>query len=456
MKCLQSICPVVLLLSVLVGCGRKATPEYVFPNPDPKPDAEKPEPTAAKPCFIWIDAAANFSDFADSRDNIARDLKKVSDCGFTAVVVDVRPTTGDLLYKSTHCVQETCLYAWVNGVYQPVKRTAGWDYLQAFIDEGHKLGLKVYAGFNTFVGGNQSGIVFRDAHFKSLATMMNTSTAIRSIMDIGTENTKFLNPVHEEVQQYVITLLKDLAAYKGLDGIILDRGRFQGYQSDFSDYTRKKFEAYIGKQVVNWPGDVLPRGWKDGVPSPVPAHYLKWNEFRAKTIHDFMTAARTAVKAVRKDIGFGAYVGGWYSSYYPNGVNWASPRYNTGATFSSWATPKYKEFGFADQMDVLIIGAYASPGAVFGVSEWTMQGFCSLAAKRVMGDAGLLVGGPDVGNWDYENRFTQEQENQAIVQSVKACGDRCGGYFLFDMIHLKHADQWKYAKEGIALFNRKP
>jgi hypothetical protein len=27
--------------------------------------------------------------------------------------------------------------------------------------------------------------------------------------------------------------------------------------------------------------------------------------------------------------------------------------------------------------------------------------------------------------------------------------DECDGYFLFDMIHLKLANQWQYAKEGI-------
>ena len=32
-----------------------------------------------------------------------------------------------------------------------------------------------------------------------------------------------------------------------------------------------------------------------------------------------------------------------------------------------------------------------------------------------------------------------------------ACMNVCDGYFLFDMIHLKKADQWQYAKEGIKL-----
>lgn len=63
----------------------------------------------------------------------------------------------------------------------------------------------------------------------------------------------------------------------------------------------------------------------------------------------------------------------------------------------------------------------------------------------------MVAGGPDVGNWDLKNIATPAQENEAIVKSVKACMDACDGYFLFDMIHLKLANQWNYAKEGIRL-----
>ncbi|MCS2194163.1 hypothetical protein NXW20_00190 [Bacteroides faecis] len=56
---------------------------------------------------------------------------------------------------------------------------------------------------------------------------------------------------------------------------------------------------------------------------------------------------------------------------------------------------------------------------------------------RLKGECPIVAGGPDAGNWDTNNQATQEQENQAIVQSVKACMDVCDGYFLFDMIHLK-------------------
>ena len=35
----------------------------------------------AKPRYMWIDAPANFSRFANSRENIVTDLTKVRDCG---------------------------------------------------------------------------------------------------------------------------------------------------------------------------------------------------------------------------------------------------------------------------------------------------------------------------------------------------------------------------------------
>ena len=101
------------------------------------------------------------------------------------------------------------------------------------------------------------------------------------------------------------------------------------------------------------------------------------------------------------------------------------------------------------QAGFMLIGAYASPARVYGTTEWTMQGFCLLAKERTMGACPMVAGGPDVGNWDADDKVPQEEENRAITASVAACINACDGYFLFDMIHLKKADQWSYVKTGI-------
>ncbi len=419
-------------------------------------ESNKEEVATVKPRFIWIDAAANFRDFANSKENITRDLTLAAEAGFTDIVVDVRPVTGDILFKSSHCEQVAWLGAWVDGIYTKVERTAEWDYLGAFIEEGKKLGLRVHAGFNTFTGGKSSiignqGILFRDAEkANSWATTLNLSTGLTSIMDASAQTTKFFNPVNVEVQHYLLSLLHDLASnYPELDGIFLDRGRFDGFTSDFSTYTKTEFEKYLGTTVSQFPQDILPVGYeKKELPSMYPKHMQSWFEFRAKVIHDFMVSAKDEVKGANPDIKFGVYVGGWYSTYYDVGVNWASPNYKAEANFK-WATSKFSSFGYADHMDQMLIGAYAAPDKVYGGKEWTMQGFCIQAKMKTGGDCPLVVGGPDVGNWDYLNKFTPAQENDAITESVKACYRSSDGYFLFDMIHLKLANQWQYVKAGI-------
>ena len=448
--------------------GRYKTPEWQIPDSPSTPSTptdpadtggesgEKPtDPVVqTKPFYIWIDAAANFPDFANSKDNIKRDLQLAKDTGFTDVVVDVRPTTGDILFKSTVGTPVEYLGAWTSTGYKKFTRTADWDYLQAFIDAGHELGLRVHAAINTMVGGNKTslgaqGLLYRDASKKGWATCYNLESGITNALDAG-QSTLFFNPANKEVQEYLLSLLSDLASYEGLDGIILDRCRYVGLQTDFSEDSRKQFMDYLGIISIDWPSDVLPAGTTYSTqPSKKPRYYKQWLEWRAKVIHDFVEKASETVHAKNSAIKFGVYVGGWYAQYYDVGVNWASPKYNTSAYYSSWASAGYKEFGFADHCDHMLIGAYASPGSVYGNSEWTMQGFCQLAKQKIGTACPIVAGGPDVGNWDSEDKYTQEQENQAIVNSVKACYDACDGYFLFDMIHLKKADQWRFAKQGI-------
>lgn len=445
-------------ISIIFGlsaCGSKEnnTPPWEWEDP------EKPDPgtdDGSKPRFIWIDASANFPDFANNKDNIRRDLTLAKEAGFTHIIVDVRPPTGDALFSTTKVEQAQWLGAWVNGVFTKVARTATWDYLQAFIDIGHELGLKVFAGVNTMAGGHQTslggnGMLFRDASKKSWATQLLTSSGIRNAMDVGRDGTRFFNPANDEVQDFLLGLLEDLAAYSDLDGIILDRCRFDELDSDFSDESRNKFEAYLGKSV-SFPDDVMRADIKTAyLPDNLPPYFKQWLEFRVKVIHDFMEKACSRVKAKNPDISFGVYVGGWYSQYYGVGVNWASPKYNTSADYPQWAGSNYQKYGFADLMDVMLIGAYAAPNAIYGTSEWTVQGFCSRAKNLIRGDA-LVAGGPDVGNygWGGGGDFSDATIYGAVTNSVDAAINASDGYFLFDMIHLKMMpEKWKRVKTGI-------
>jgi uncharacterized lipoprotein YddW (UPF0748 family) len=411
--------------------------------------------TEAKPRFIWIDAAANFYRFADSKENIREDLTKAKNAGFTDVVVDVRPTCGDVLYKTTYVDQLKKIDYWPEGGgYKYYERSADWDYLQAFIDIGHDLGLKVDAAFNTFVGGDMNpyglgsqGMLFRDSSKKSWATVHNLSSGLTNAMDLPESNkyyygARFLNPANDEVQEFILNLLGDLAKYN-LDGIFLDRCRYESLWTDFSDESKAKFQTYLGK-TFTFPSDILAPG-ATALPATQPAHMKAWLAFRTKVIHDFIVKAVARVHSVNSKMRMGVYVGAWYSTYYDVGVNWASSKYKTATYYPTWANSDYANYGFAQLLDFMLIGAYASPNNVYGTGEWTMQGFCEQAKRLLCGDV-KFAGGPDVGN---TGDFSKGGQETAVTNSVNACITPADGYFLFDMVHVRMYNYWDALKTGI-------
>lgn len=424
------------------------------------PDASVKE-IKEKPRFLWVDAAANFPDFADSKENIARDIALAKEAGFTHLVVDVRPTTGDVLFKTDLVDQATALYAWTENGHELITRTATWDYLQAFIDECRKQDMGIYAAMNTMVGGHASnggtGLLYRDATKRDWATVLNLTSGLTNILDYPGEDTKFLNPANPEVQDFIVGLVSDLAKYD-IDGIILDRCRYLEMTSDFSEYSRKGFEDFVGQKLGTFPDDVMPAGAQD-IPQQTPYFYKQWWEYRASVIHNLMERCAAAVKGVNPDVKFGAYVGAWYNSYYRLGVNWASPQYVPTGSASAWATRTYRNWGYVDHLDILILGCYAGVNAVYGTNEWTMQGFARLGYQKTLGDCPMVIGGPDGG---FSSGGTDLQKYNAVQNSVDACINECDGYFFFDMIHIKKSPTWwtavktgidKYLEEYNALIN---
>ncbi len=444
------LCGMTYLIFCITGCGSDVgTPDWEWSD-----SSTVSKDTTEKPRYIWIDAAANFSRYANNKDNIRTDLAQVKDAGFTDIVVDVRPTTGDVLFRTDLVDQVSKLDVWDGSTYLFYERKATWDYLQAFIDIGHELGLRVHASINTFVGGTSylyglgdpQGLLFRDDSKKDWATTLNLTSGLVNEMDLSDDlhTTRFLNPVNEEVQAYVLDLLGDLAKYD-LDGIVLDRCRFDDLSSDFSDYTRSKFESYINKSVTDFPNDVVVPGTRaSSLPSTLPVYFKKWLEFRAKTVHDFIVKAGNEIKSVNSDINLEVYVGGWYSTYFDSGVNWASPDYNTVGDYS-WATSDYKNYGYADHLDFLLLGAYAPANAIYGNNEWTVQGFCKQARSKLL-DAVDFAGGPDVGNWIVPSGTNAET---AVTNTVDACMSSSGGYFLFDISAVGKYNYWPSLKNGI-------
>ena len=448
-------------LLILAACTKpsKEPPKIAWGGEPSTPTAS--DTLRANDAYVWVSCEGNWEEFANSRDNIARDIAKLKECGFTDLVVDVRPTNGGVLFKSSHAKPQTRMDCWTNRGYVFINRTADFDYLQTFIDEGHKLGLRVHAVINTFVGGclcpyglGSDGMLFEDSSKKSWASVVNTEDGLVSTMDLLDDSVdygaKFLSPINPEVQDYVLGIIADLAAYD-VDGIILDRCRFDDYslQSDFSDLMKSGFEEYCGKTISNWPSDVMNPG-QSAFNGSTTSLQKQWLEFRAKVIHDFVVKAADKVHSIKPEMKFGCYVGGWYSSYYYSGVNWASPKYDPKADGYYWAGNNYKDFGYADHCDYMFIGAYASTGNIYGSGEWTMEGFCK-QAKRLFKGAVPFAGGPDIGNG---SGFENGGQGDLMDDIVEACmGNSTAGMFFFDLCHIRMHDYWDDIKGAIENYN---
>jgi len=433
------------ILAFLYGCDNAPVQDDSVPGTGTEPEVEA---QAGKPRYVWIDASANFYWYANDRAYIANELKKIADCGFTDIVVDVRPTEGTVLWNSSVAPPARRLAAWVNSSYKFVERTASFDYLQAFVDSGHAEGLRVHAAINTFVCGYggyyglaSEGPVFTGDIPADWAATDYTAEGLRSSFHEGVSGTVFLNPADSRVQEYVLRLLRELAAYD-VDGIILDRCRYDdtGLQADFSDVSKAAFAEYLGHEPERWP--VFNAG-TTSLPNIMTPVQKSWMSFRAKTIHDFVEKAAETVHSVNPDIRFGVYVGAWYSSYYTSGVNWASPRYNAGSMYK-WADKDYSSYGFADHCDQMLLGCYAAVGSIYGSTEWTMEGFCKRAQDIILGDC-PFAGGPDVGN---PTGWTEGDQGSKIPGTVDACINNSDGYFVFDLCHIRMYDYWDAFKKA--------
>ena len=132
------------------------------------------------------------------------------------------------------------------------------------------------------------------------------------------------------------------------------------YYESFSDLSRENHSKPTSvRNLKIFPKNIL-RWNKEGKRPKKPElgkWSKKWFEWRTKVITEFMAKIREEVKAVNPKISFGTYTGAWYPSYYEVGVNFASREYDPSQKFD-WATPQYKNYGYAELLDLYVTGNY--------------------------------------------------------------------------------------------------
>lgn len=402
--------------------------------------------TADKPRIVWIEVGANFLQYGNSEQNIATDCQRIADMGFTHVVVEVRPTSGNVLFRSEVAPELKEVALWRDGGLKYVPRTADFDYLEAWIKHGHNAGLKVLAGVNMMVGGfrceaGNRGMLYDRPELRDWAAVDYSERGLVNHLDDDTTvGGRFMDPANPQVQAFLLTLLGEVASYDGLDGIVMDRCRYDDYAMDagYTEMAREQFARYLGRQPERWPVFEEPGHiFLDREPDQLEA---KWLTFRCKVIHDFVGRCVAAVHSVRNNLKVGIYVGAWFSEYYRSGVNWTSPRYDLAGEEPTyrWATPEYQATGFADLADFMLLGTYCPAANIHGSTEKTMEGYAKLGRKRLCGDVPFAAG-PDIGN---EKGFETGDKGRLIPEIASVIEKEADGFFLFDLCHIRMFNYW--------------
>lgn len=407
------------------------------------------------PKLMWIDATANIERF-NNKDTIDYYLEKVKELGFTDIVVDVRPISGHLLYESDYA---PLLTEW-NG--KEINYT--FDYLGYYIEKAHRLGMKVQASLNTFVAGHNymdEGPIYEGgkADWATIVYPPNEEVKLIPITEEKQKYSAMVNPINEEFQEYILNIFREVVTkYPELDGVILDRVRYDGFTADFSELSRRKFEEYLGKELDLFPDDIY-RWKKDEQGNFYPErgqYFLQWIEWRASVIHNFMAKARGVIKEANPEISFGTYTGAWYPSYFEVGVNFASKNYDPSADYD-WASPTYKEQGYAELLDLFTVGNYYTTITIDEYQEknpevknetdmWGQKSiwYCVEGSNqnlKTILDGNQFYGGI-LADQFYDNP-------EGLTESIKMNLATSDGLMIFDIVHIITKDMWDYVEKGM-------
>jgi uncharacterized lipoprotein YddW (UPF0748 family) len=248
----------------------------------------------------------------------------------------------------------------------------------------------------------------------------------------------FVNPADPEVYGYEMAVIYEVLTRYDVDGIVLDRTRYQDVSEDFSPLSRAGFEAFIGRRVRRWPEDIYAYAasgfWVTRVPGPL---YREWLGYRAHTIFTYTRAVTRLVHTLKPHVAVAMYVGAWYPVYYDEGVNWASPQVQPPYP---WIGPEWIRAGLAPLLDYLMIGLYYRPVTLWEARtahhdpEISIQGGALLARALVNGET-PVVGSLLVSLYEGDPRL--------FARAVDMSERVTGGTMLFDLVYLTQNGLWE-------------
>lgn len=309
-----------------------------------------------KKAVLWCDPLMNI-DKISSRNGIITILNKARNSGFEAIALGVKTITGEVIFKSNFAPR---LLDWKN-----TRLPVDIDVVQTFLNESRIRNLQVYAVFSLFSEGHmleRRGPIYNDhPNWQTTVYVVEAEEKEPKVMPItewGYGATAFANPLLKEVQDYQISLVAEFLQKYKVDGIVFDKARFSGIESDFSDYSKQQFEQFLGQgqKLHWWPDDVYQLQFINEEWEIAPGQlFRQWVEFRSKSIQSFFRRLIDSVRQIDSSLPISNFVGAWYPTYYEYGVNWSS---ETNIPEEDWASRDYYKTALAELFDSLVVGCF--------------------------------------------------------------------------------------------------
>lgn len=396
---------------------------------------------------VWIEIQANKATIADAHQFRAA-MRRCAQAGMDAVLLSVRDTSGFALYPSKLASH----YSQYDPAFAP-----GVDYLKQCVEICREEGLALFAALDVFVGGNrnhpqpgmpallhpewQAQVYGLDAQGAPCVRPVMDAQGLQTVSSIDDFGELFLDPMHPEVQQYLLDLADELLERYPVAGLVLDRVRYVGFCSDFGPRTRAAVQRLAG-DTEGWPESVYRIEEGRTVPGPL---FDAFRTSRAECIHDFMERMSALVDRFPGRVLLD-YTGSWYPLYDQVGANWASVRH-VPEEYGLASIEKYQHAGYAHLVDNLLSGCYypeiTEQEAAHRPAFWySVEGAARLAKQVILEDAPVTA-----------SLFLDQYRSQPrrIEQAIQMCFAQTGRCMLFDLSYLEQDGWWPHAQRSAAL-----
>ncbi len=259
----------VVLATFLPACSKKGTTGNTPTNPGTPVNPQPPvwDPNALR--GVWVTNVASTA--LDSRDNIKLTVQNCKKAGINNIFI-VTYNNGRTIYPST---------VMNNLIGKPImERFAGRDPLKEMIEEAKLEGIKVHAwfeyGFSSSYSANGGDILAAKPNWAG------RDIDGKLLMKNGFD---WLNAFDPEVQDFMISLFKEVATKYEVDGLQGD-DRLPALPSTggYDAYTVNMFKT------------------ENGFDPPANYREVYWLEWRTKKLNAFMKRLRNEVKAVKPNI----------------------------------------------------------------------------------------------------------------------------------------------------------